>query len=100
MPLITPLETNHPPGIYLAKLEVDVDCQTGPKISESLAKRVEFKWQTKLTLYQLKEKSKNLLIPENCPKLSVPLTNKEVFSQLNDTQKKADLRLRNLQKIY
>ena len=100
MPLITPLETNHPPGIYLAKLEVDVDCQTGPKISESLAKRVEFIWQTKLTLYQLKEKSKNLLVPENCPKLSVPLTNKEVFSQLNDTQKKVDLRLRNLQKIY
>ena len=79
-------------------LEEDVDCQTGPIISESLAKRVEFKWQTKLTLDQLKEKSKNLLDPENCPKLSVPLTNKEVFSQLNNSQKKADLQLQNLQK--
>ena len=70
-------------------LEEDVDCLTGTKISESLAKRVEFKWQTKLTLDQLKEKSNNLLVPENCPKLSVPLTSKEVFSQLNNTQKKS-----------
>ena len=54
-------------------LEEGVDSQTGPKISESLAKRVESKWQTKLTLDQLKEKSKNLIVPENCPKLSVRL---------------------------
>ena len=70
-------------------LEEDVDCQTGPKISESLAKRVEFKWQTELTLDQLKEKSKNLLVPEDCPKLSVSLTSKELFSQLNNTRKKS-----------
>ena len=91
-----------PTGDLLSQIdwEEDVDCQTGPKISESLAKRVEFKWQTKLTLDQLKEKSKNLLIPENYPKVSVPLTNKEVFSQLNNTQGKADLRLRNLQKNF
>ena len=89
-----------PTGDILSQidLEEDVDCQTAPKISESFAKRVEFKWQTRLTMDQLKEKSKNLLVPENCPKLSVPLTNKEVFSQLNNTQKKAVLRLRNLQK--
>ena len=49
-------------------------------------------------LDQLKEKSKHLLVLESCPKLSVPLTNKDVFSQLNNTQKKADLRLKNLQK--
>ena len=79
-------------------MEEDLDSQTGPIISESLAKRVEFKWQTKLTLDQLKEKSKNLLVPENCPKPSVPLTNKEVFSQLNNTQKNADMWLWNLQK--
>ena len=55
-----------PTGNILSQidLEEDVDCQTGPKISESLAKRVEFKWKTKLTLDQLKEKSKNLLVPE------------------------------------
>ena len=64
-------------------MEDNVDCQKGPKISESIAKRVELKWQTKLTLDQLKEKSKNLLFLENCPKLSAPLTNKELFSQLN-----------------
>ena len=69
-----------------------------PKNFRKLAKRVECKWQSKLTLDQLKEKSKNLLVPENSPKLSVSLTNKEVFSQLNNAQKKADLRLRNLQK--
>ena len=77
-------------------LEEDVDYQTGPKISESIAKRVEFKLKTKLTLDQLKEKSKNLLVPKNCPKLSVLLTN--VSSQLNTSRKKADLRLQNLQK--
>ena len=49
-------------------------------------------------LDQLKEKSKHLLVLESCPKLSVPLTNKDVFSQLSNTQKKADLRLKNLQK--
>ena len=79
-------------------LEEDVDSQTGSKISESLPERGEFKWQTKLTLDQLMEKSENPLVPENCPKLSVPLANKELFSQLNNTQKIADLRLRNLQK--
>ena len=41
---------------------------------------------------------KGLLAPKNYPKLSVPLTNKEVFSQISNTQKKADLRVRNLQK--
>ena len=79
-------------------LEEDVDFQTAPKISENFAKRVEFKWQTRLIMDRSKEESKNLLVPENCPKLSVPLTNKEVFSQFNNPQKKADLRLRNLQK--
>ena len=70
-------------------LEEDVDVQTAPKISENFAKRVEFKWQTRLIMDQSKEESKNLLVPENCPKLSVPLTNKEVFSQFNNTQKKS-----------
>ena len=79
-------------------LEEDVDSQTGSKISESLPERGEFKWKTKLTLDQLMEKSENPLLPENCPKLSVPLANKELFSQLNNTQKIADLRLQNLQK--
>ena len=79
-------------GDILRQIDLeDVDCQTGPKISESLAKRVEIKWQTKLTLDQLMEKSKNLLVTENFPKLSAPLTKKEVLSQLNNTQKKADL---------
>ena len=48
-------------------LEEDVDCRTAPKILESLAKRNESKRQTKLTVDQFKEKSKNLLVRENCP---------------------------------
>ena len=60
----------------------------GPKISDPLAQRVEGKWQTKLTSEKVKEKSQNLLTPENCMKLSVPLTNKEIWSQLNNFQKK------------
>ena len=66
--------------------EEDADCKTDPK------------WQTKLTLDQLKEKSKHLLVSEDCPNLPVLCTNKKVLSQPSNTQKKADLQLRNLQK--
>ena len=52
----------------------------GPKISDPLAQRVEGKWQTRLTSEKVKEKSQNLLTPENCMKLSVPLRNKEIWS--------------------
>ena len=70
----------------------------GPKISDPLAQRVEGKWQTKLTSEKVKEKSQNLQTSENCMKLSVPLTNKKIWSQLNNFQKKADLRIINMQK--
>ena len=52
----------------------------------------------KINTEKVKEKSKNLLIPENCMKLSVPLTNKEIWNQLNNFQKKSDLRIINMQK--
>ena len=70
----------------------------GPKISDPLGQRVEGKRQTKLKSEKLKKKSKNLLTPENCTKLSVPLTNKEIWIQLNNFQKKSDLRIINMQK--
>ena len=70
----------------------------GPKISDPLTQRVGGKWQTKLTSEKVKEKSQNLLTPENCMKLSVPLTNKEIWSQFNNFQKKSDLRIINMQK--
>ena len=70
----------------------------GPKISDPLAQRAEGKCQTKLTSEKVKEKSQNLLTPENCMKLSVPLTNKEICSQLNNFQKKSGLRIINMQK--
>ena len=65
----------------------------GPKISDPLAQRVVGKWQTMLTSEKVKEKSQNLLTPENCMKLSVPLTNKEIWNQLNNLQKKSELLL-------
>ena len=42
-----------PTGDILSQidLEEDIDCQNDPKISESLAKRVELKWQTKLKVW-------------------------------------------------
>ena len=52
----------------------------------------------KINTEKVKEKSQNLLIPENCMKLSVPLTNKEIWNQLNNSQKKSDLRIINMQK--
>ena len=64
----------------------------GRKISDPLAQRVEEKWQTKLTSEKVKEKSQNLM------KLGVQLTNKEIWNQLNNFQKKSDLRIINMQK--
>ena len=52
----------------------------------------------KINTEKVKEKSQNLVIPENCMKLSVPLTNKEIWNQLNNSQKKSDLRIINMQK--
>ena len=52
----------------------------------------------KINTEKVKEKSQNLLVPENCMKLSVPLTNKEIWNQLNNFQKKSDLRIINMQK--
>ena len=76
-------------------IEEDAECQTGSKDSETLANRIELKCQTNLTLDQLKEKSKDTVVSEN---FSILITNKEVFSLLSGTQKKTDLRLRNLRK--
>ena len=70
----------------------------GPKVSDPLAQRVEGGWQTKLTSDKVKEKSQNPLALENCMKLSVPVTNKEIWKQLGNFQKKSDLRIINMQK--
>ena len=70
----------------------------GPKNSGLFAERVKGKWQTKLTSERVKDKSWNLLIPENCIKLSAPLTNKEIWNQFNNFQKKSDLRIISIQK--
>ena len=59
---------------------------------------LEFRWQNKLSETKLKEKSKQLLVHENCKNISVPLLNKEVWSQLNSFQRRCDLRMINLQK--
>ena len=69
----------------------------GPKLSDLLAQRIEGKWQTKLTSKKVKEKSQNLLTPENCMRLSIPLINKEIWKQLNNFQKKSDLRILSIQ---
>ena len=55
-------------------------------------------WAKNLTWFKclsdkIKEKSHNPLTLENRVNLSVPLTNKNIWSQLNNHQKKSDLRL-------
>ena len=45
---------------------------------------------------EIKESNRSRKLYKNC---TVPLINKNVFSQHNNTQKKAALRLRNLQKV-
>ena len=80
-------------GDILKSIDDDSNEEYGPKISDPLAQRVVGKRQTKLTSEKVKEKSQKLLTPENCMKLSVPLTNKEIWNQLNNLQKKSDLLL-------
>ena len=80
-------------GDILKSIDHDSNEEYGPKISDPLAQRVVGKRQTKLTSEKVKEKSQKLLTPENCMKLSVPLTNKEIWNQLNNLQKKSDLLL-------
>ena len=72
--------------------------ENGPNISDPLAQIEEGKWQAKLTSEKVREKSQNLLTPENCMKLSVPFRNNEIWNQLNNFQKKSDLRIINMQK--
>ena len=52
----------------------------------------------KLTSEKVKEKSENLLTPEDFMKFSVPLKDKEIWNQLNKFQEKSDLRIINMQK--
>ena len=66
------------------------------RITNALAKRSSF--DGKVSEKKLKEKLKQLLVPENCKNISVPLLNKEVWSQLNSFQCRCDLRMINLQK--
>ena len=80
-------------GDILKSIDDDSNEEYGPKISDPLAQRVAGKRQTKLTSEKVREKSQKLLTPENCMKLSVPLTNKEIWNQLNNLQKKSDLLL-------
>ena len=75
-------------GVILKPIDEDNNEEKyGPKIPDPLAQRVEGKWKTKVAPEKVKEKSQNLQTPENCMKLSVPLTNKKIWNQLNIFQK-------------
>ena len=69
---------------------------TGQKVSEKIAEIFKNKWG-KLPYDKLKEKAQQDLLPQNCQKLNIPLTNKDVWLQLNNYQRRNDLRLSNLQ---
>ena len=70
----------------------------GPKIDEKLAQLIDVKWSRKMDQEKLKEKQDSWLRPENCQKLLVPRANREIWQKIDNSTKRADLRLSNIQK--
>ena len=83
----------------LKTLEADFNEEepTGPNIQQNLANIAK----KRLEIYLSSDKLKGLLAkhlkPENCPELTVPKVNPEIWSQRENYKRKADLRLGNLQ---
>ena len=83
----------------LKTLEADFneDEPTGPNIQQNLANIAMKRWEISLSSDKLKGLLAKHLKPGNCPELLVPKVNPEIWSQLENYRRKADLRLGNLQ---
>ena len=71
--------------------------QTGPPISEHLAKIINSKLADELDITKLKEILSKYQRPQNCEEMYVPKVNPEIWQKLKPYAKKSDIKLANLQ---
>ncbi|XP_078384456.1 uncharacterized protein LOC144666894 [Oculina patagonica] len=83
----------------LKSLEADFDDDepVGQKIQHNLANIASKRWEVSLSNDKLKGLLARHVKPENCADLTVPKVNPEIWSQLDNFKRKADLRLGNIQ---
>ena len=73
------------------------DEKKGPKITEQLAAIVNKRWAKKLASEKITSILEKYSQPENCSEVTVTRVNPEIWAPLNAAQRKADLRMANLQ---
>ena len=71
--------------------------QTGPPVSEHLAKIVNSKLSEEVDLAKLKETLGKYKRPENCTEMYVPKVNQEIWQKMKPYAKRTDIKMANLQ---
>ena len=69
----------------------------GPKVTKQLADIVNKRWAKKLAPEKISSLLAKYSQPENCSEVTVTRVNPEIWAPLNAAQRKADLRMANLQ---
>ena len=73
------------------------DEKKGPKVTKQLADIVNKRWAKKLAPEKITSILEKYSQPENCSEVTVTRVNPEIWAPLNAAQRKADLRMANLQ---
>ena len=73
------------------------DERKGPKVTKQLADIVNKRWAKKLAPEKITSILEKYSQPENCSEVTVMRVNPEIWAPLNAAQRKADLRMANLQ---
>ncbi len=83
----------------LSNIAQNLSCneQTGPPVSEHLAKIINSKLSEELDLAKLKETLGKYKRPENCTEMYVPKVNQEIWQKMKPYAKRADIKMANLQ---
>ena len=91
-------DSTQPTDDLLKSLEAEYSDSepVGPKVNEALANIAKKRWGFSLTAEKLKPIQAKHEQPENC-ELPVPKVNLELWAPMSNAQRRADLRLRNVQ---
>ena len=84
----------------LKEINLDLDNQekTADKVAESMADIINKRFAHGLSDNKLKERFDKYLRPENCPKMTVPRVNPEIWKDLPAVVKQADVKLASVQR--